>query len=368
MPRPKALRPLLLVVMAPVLLSLAGCAALGLGSGSSSGSGDQTVKSSWLDPLEANSPMYTAVSPSAAQSRTTLNAAPVCCDSLSQLRFEPLNVKNADFYTVDAAAQAFAFNTGKSFLRALVVPDNLERAKITLEAVAGATVFAPTVLILDRDHNVSRAIDADQFVYTPAGFMEPQRLKGSFYLDRRQGGELANEKYLVVFTTDDSLNGSTQMISEARLHARSRGLADPGLPDPVAEHAATGVFRLSVGELETNAASTTEYVSQRQGADRYVAGAGAAAAPTKPAPTRAAPAPRPQTPAQQTPAPSRSKPASTPAGTLPMLSETQAMYDRMIREAVSSGDMDRAWRLVQEAERAGSTSARQTFLKAVEQK
>jgi maltose operon protein len=51
-----------------------------------------------------------------------------------------------------------------------------------------------------------------------------------------------------------------------------------------------------------------------------------------------------------------------------MLSETQSMYDRMIRESVSSGDMDRAWRLVQEAERAGSTSARQTFLKAVEQK
>jgi maltose operon protein len=51
-----------------------------------------------------------------------------------------------------------------------------------------------------------------------------------------------------------------------------------------------------------------------------------------------------------------------------MLSETQAIYDRMIRESVASGDMDRAWRLVQEAERAGSTSARQTFLDAVAQK
>jgi maltose operon protein len=51
-----------------------------------------------------------------------------------------------------------------------------------------------------------------------------------------------------------------------------------------------------------------------------------------------------------------------------MLSETQAMYDRMIRESVASGDMDRAWRLVQEAERAGSTSARRTFVDAVERK
>jgi maltose operon protein len=40
----------------------------------------------------------------------------------------------------------------------------------------------------------------------------------------------------------------------------------------------------------------------------------------------------------------------------------------MIRGSVASGDMDRAWRLVQEAERAGSTTARQTFLDAVAQK
>jgi maltose operon protein len=51
-----------------------------------------------------------------------------------------------------------------------------------------------------------------------------------------------------------------------------------------------------------------------------------------------------------------------------MLRETQAMYDSMIRDAVASGNMDRAWRLVQEAERAGSTTARQTFLQAVERK
>jgi maltose operon protein len=355
-----------LIVVATALLTLTACTTLGIGSGGGSGAAEETVRSSWFDPLQANSPMYTAVSPSAAQSRTTLNAAVVCCDALSELRFEPLNVKNADFFRVDASAQAYAFNTGKSFLRAFVIPDNLDRAKVTIEAIAGATVFVPTVLILDRDYAVSRAIDADQFVYTPAGFMEPQRLKGSFYLDRRQGGELANEKYLVVFTTDDSLNGSTEMISEARLHARSRGLADPGLPNPVAEHAATGVFRLTVGDLETNAASTTQYVTERKAADRYVSGAGtgaAAAAVSKPVPPRAEPAPRPRTPA-----PSPAMPPRTPSGAQPMLAETQAMYDRMIRESVSSGDMDRAWRLVQEAERAGSTSARQAFLKAVEQK
>ncbi len=326
-------------VIAFGLLALGGCAGSGGGM--------------WIAPMEPRSPMYTAVSPSATASREILDAARVCCDSLSGLRFEPLNTKGAQFYEIDARSQAFAFSTGKSLVQGIVIPDDLERATIDLDAVAGATVFVPTVLVLDRDFKVSRAIDSRNFKYTPAGFMEPQRLHGRIHLDRRQGSELAGEKYLVVFTTEKDLKGSTTMISEARLYARSRGLVDPRLPNPVAEHAATGVFRTRVGDLETQARSTTPYVAQRERAARYVAPA--APAPTAPRQTRK-PAPAPAT--------------ATPAGpgAQPMLSETQAIYDRMIRDSVDGGDMDRAWRLVQEAERAGSSTARQTFLDAVARK
>jgi maltose operon protein len=142
------------------------------------------------------------------------------------------------------------------------------------------------------------------------------------------------------------------MISEAALYARARGLADPGLPDPVAKHAATGVIRVSTSDLEVSQRSTKRYVSEQQSAQRYVA----------PAETAARPAPRAPAPA---PAPARQAP---PAADQPMLRDTQQIYDRMIRESVSAGDMDRAWRLVQKAERAGSTSVRRTFLEAVERK
>jgi maltose operon protein len=329
-----------------VALTVAGCA----GSG----------KNGWLDPMESSSPIYTDVSPSAAESRAILNAAPICCDSLAELRFESLDVEKARFFPVNSSSQAFDFTTGKSLVRAFRLPDSLERATVTLSAVAGATVFVPTVLILDEDFRVSRSIDSSNFVYTPAGFMEPQRLRGRFHFDRRRGGELANERYFIVFTTDADLRGSTQMISEARLYARSRGLADPGLPDPVAQHAATGVFRLAFGELETSSRSETQYVEERREAERYVAPS-AAVPKAKPAPTpRSAPKPAP------TPAPDTR--GSKPVADMPMLNETQAMYDKLIRDAVRSGEMDRAWRLVQEAERAGSTTARSTFTQAVERK
>lgn len=321
----------------------------------------------WVAPMEARSPMYTAVSPSAAASREILNAATVCCDALSGLRFAPLDTQRAQFYEINAQSQAFEFSTGKSLVQGLAIPDDLERATIDLDAVAGATVFVPTVLVLDRDFKVSRAIDSRNFRYVPAGFMEPQRLRGRIHLDRRQGNELAGEKYLVVFTTDKDLKGSTAMISEARLYARSRGLVDPRLPNPVAQHAATGVFRVRVQDLETATRSSTNYVTQRQGADRYVASPGGAAGPA-PAPT-----PRPVAAPRATPAPVPAAPVPSPARTAPpaprpMLKETQAIYDRMIRDSVASGDMDRAWRLVQEAERAGSPSARAAFVEAVERK
>ena len=333
-------------VLAFGLLALGGCAGSGGGM--------------WLAPMEPRSPMYTAVSPSASASREILNAARVCCDSLAGLHFAPLDTESTQFYEIDAKSQAFQFSTGKSLVQGLAIPDDLERATIDLDAVAGATVFVPTVLILDRDFKVNRAIDSSSFRYTPAGFMEPQRLHGRIHLNRSPGSETAAEKYLVVFTTDKDLRGSTTMISEARLYARSRGLVDPRLPNPVAEHAATGVFRVRVGDLETAAASTTNYVKQQKSATRYVAPAGTAAAPASAPPPAASKPVSSRTGGKQT--------SGAAAAAQPMLSETQAMYDRMIRASVASGDMDRAWRLVQEAERAGSTTARQTFLDAVAQK
>ena len=340
----------LFVAGASLSLAVAGCATGGKGS--------------WLDPLESRSPIYTDVSPSAAESEAALNAAPVCCDSLSELRYQPLDVKQTKYYPVNSTAQAFRFSTGKSFVQAFSIPDTLEQATVTLDAIAGPTVFVPTVLILDQGFRVSRAIDSSNFVYTPAGFMEPQRLKGRFHIDRRRGGELANERYFVVLTTDADLRGSTQMISEATLYARSRGLVDPRLPNPVAKHAATGVFRISVGNLETVSRSDKKYLDERSEAERYVAPSAVApvAAPAPKATPKAAPVPAPTA----TTAPRRAAPA--PASEVPMLSETQAMYDQMIRDAVRDGQMDRAWRLVQEAERAGSTTARDTFVKSVERK
>ena len=318
-------------------LAISGC--------SSSGS------SSWLAPMESSSPIYTGVAENAAESLQALQSAKVCCDRLDQIRYQPLETNKTRYYEFNAQSPAFEFATGKSFVQAFEIPANLDRATITIDAIAGKTVFVPTVLILNDRFQATRAVDSSRFRYTPASFMEPQRLTGDFYIDRTRSGSLAKDRYFLVFTTDRDLDGSTQMISELRLYRRAHALADPATPNPVAQHAASGVIRLKTSDLELASRPAGSYVSEQDSARRYVEPVA-----TIPQGKETAPAPL---------APSKPAPGQ---GQQPMLSETQALYDRMIREAVANGDMDRAWRLVGEAERAGSSSARRTFVEAVEQK
>jgi hypothetical protein len=86
----------------------------------------------------------------------------------------------------------------------------------------------------------------------------------------------------------------------------------------------------------------------------------AAAAATTPAapPAVAAPAPAaaPALPALPPPPPESTPPAAP---------TSESMFNDAIRRAVAAGDIDRALKLLEEAERLGSRSARPTFIEAV---
>jgi hypothetical protein len=77
---------------------------------------------------------------------------------------------------------------------------------------------------------------------------------------------------------------------------------------------------------------------------------------------------------QQAPAPEQA-PAATqlpalppppPASATPPAPTSEAMFNDAIRRAVDAGEIDRALRLLEEAERLGSQSARPTFIGALE--
>jgi hypothetical protein len=75
-----------------------------------------------------------------------------------------------------------------------------------------------------------------------------------------------------------------------------------------------------------------------------------------------APAPAPQA---EPPAPAPALPPPPPESTAPAAPTSEAMFNDAIRRAVAAGDYDRALRLLEEAERLGSRSARPTFIEAI---
>ena len=82
-----------------------------------------------------------------------------------------------------------------------------------------------------------------------------------------------------------------------------------------------------------------------------------------PATAYSAPAPAPMA------APATAHAAPAPSRTSePVLNDTEQYFNQAIKQAVKSGDVDKALKLLDEAERLGSTSARSTFISSVKGK
>ncbi|MDR4410371.1 maltose operon protein MalM, partial [Bacillus anthracis] len=123
--------------------------------------------------------------------------------------------------------------------------------------------------------------------------------------------------------------------------AKGAGTTTPYIPNPGAPHALDGVGKLKV----KTSTSSSVLVGLFFGASGTGPGTvGNTAAPV------AAPAPV---------APKKSE---------PMLNDTESYFNKAIKDAVAKGDVDKALKLLDEAERLGSTSARSTFISSVKGK
>jgi len=84
--------------------------------------------------------------------------------------------------------------------------------------------------------------------------------------------------------------------------------------------------------------------------------------PAEPAAAAAAPAVSEPAPVQAAPV----LPPPPPAPAVPPAPTSEALFNDAIRRAVETGDIDRALKLLEEAERLGSQSARPTFIEAIQ--
>lgn len=311
--------------------------------------------------------MLSSTTPSESEQSSTANSSVMsvaqlsdCCSSMSQFSFQPL-AKDADVEAdITSQTPVYSFADGKSHFVAYQLPRDLGSFYVSIKSVVeNKKVFAPQVLLLNKNFEPVRMIRESDFQYQPSKFLEKDALVVRFKVERSYRDDPANEVYMVVKTTDKAVAGTTQMIHPAKLAAKTQHRAIPDIADPIAQHAETGHLAITVGDVNLGDRITTSIGGWLLGDDHAVSGARTErqSRPRAPAPqptaTQATPAPRQQPSLQAQPQPGN------------MLPETEQFYLNEIKKAVAAKDIDKALTLVNEAERIGSSKARPTFVEAV---
>lgn len=291
------------------------------------------------------------------------NTAP-CCGSLAEIKYKPLAKGFKGTFYIDGSEQLFDFKSGKSFFEAFSLPETQSGYGILVESIiTDKGVFAPDLVLLDRGFRAVQVIPADAFIYIPASGFAQDRLSYTLNIEPALGA-----RYMLILTTDEARSKTTQYVHPARTYARAQNLADPGIPDPYAVHSPVGMLAMQV-----SATYLTPANEQRDVVESWLASFWGTSEPaaTKPsvadAEAIARSVPDSSSPVIASAAVVTTAAAAPVATAAPgtMMAETEAMYNQMITQAVAGRDIDKAMKLVEEAERAGSASARKTFVEEV---
>lgn len=141
--------------------------------------------------------------------------ASVCCKSMSQVKFETLNIGDSKSFKMNEETDVFLFDTGKSYFKAFEIPQTgypyhfFIKSYMLGDQIRFAYIFIPYVLTLDEKYHVVRSTVPSNLCLKKAGFMETLRESGGL-MSKLEGfvhftGENKNEKYIVVLTTESLL-------------------------------------------------------------------------------------------------------------------------------------------------------------------
>ncbi|MEG5695885.1 maltose operon protein MalM [Enterobacter quasihormaechei] len=266
--------------------------------------------------------------------------------ALQQLTWTPMDQSKTQSTQLSTGGQQLNVAGISGPVAAYSVPANIGEITLTLSSEVNkqTSVFAPNVLILDQNMTPSAYFPSSYFTYQEPGVMSADRLEGVIRLTPALGQQ---KLYVLVFTTDKDLQQTTTLLDPAKAYAKGVGNAIPDIPDPIARHTTDGLLKLKV---KTNSSSSVLVgpLFGSSGPGPVTVGNTAAAATTYTAAPAVAPAP--------------TKKAE------PVLNDTETYFNNAIKQAVKNGDVDKALKLLDEAERLGSTTARSTFISSVKGK
>lgn len=282
--------------------------------------------------------------------QNTTAAPTIPTAALQQLTWTPVDQSKTQSTQLANAGQRLDVAGITGPVAAYSVPANIGELTLTLSSEVNkqTSVFAPNVLILDQNMTPSAFFPSSYFTYQEPGVMSADRLEGVMRLTPALGQQ---KLYVLVFTTDKDLQQTTTLLDPAKAYAKGVGNAVPDIPDPIARHTTDGLLKLKV-KTSSSSSVLVGPLFGSSGPGPVTVGNTAAPAVAYAAPAAAVAAPAPQ-PVKKSE---------------PMLNDTESYFNQAIKDAVAKGDVDKALKLLDEAERLGSKSARSTFLSSVKGK
>ena len=267
-----------------------------------------------------------------------LSAAPtIPTASLQRLSWQPVDTTRAQSTALAQGGAQLDVAGVTGPVAAYSLPANQGELTVTLSSeVAHNQVFAPNVLVLDENLRPAAWFPSRFFTYQQPGVMSADRLEGVMKLTPALGQQ---KIYLLVFTTAQDLSQTTTLVDPAKAYARGTGHAVPDIPDPIARHGVDGKLKLKVSTSSASSILVGPLFGSAGPAPVTVGNT----QPVTPAAVRTAPA-------------------------APLVDDTESYFNQSIRQAVDQGNIDKALKLLDEAERLGSTSARKTFISSVKGK
>jgi len=289
-----------------------------------------------------------------------LSAAPAIPSSaLQQLQWIPVDQTQTQKTNLATTGQSLNAGDITGPVAAYSVPASIGELTITLSSTVNKdTVFAPNVLVFDQNMTPAAYFPSAFFAYQEPGVLSLNRLEGVMKLTPALGQQ---KLYLLVFTTNKDLQQTTTMVDPAKAYARGNGNAVPDIPDPIARHGTEGEISLKV-KTSSSSSILVGPLFGSSGPGPVTVGNTAAPATTYTAPAAVA------TTAVVAPAPAPAPVVAPAAKKEPVLSDTETYFNQAIKQAVAAGDVDKALKLLDEAERLGSTTARKTFISSVKGK
>ncbi|WP_213733643.1 maltose operon protein MalM [Citrobacter europaeus] len=282
--------------------------------------------------------------------QSTTAAPTIPTAALQQLTWTPVDQSKTQSTQLATAGQRLDIAGITGPVAAYSVPANIGELTLTLSSEVNkqTSVFAPNVLILDQNMTPSAFFPSSYFTYQEPGVMSADRLEGVMRLTPALGQQ---KLYVLVFTTDKDLQQTTTLLDPAKAYAKGVGNAIPDIPDPIARHTTDGLLKLKV-KTSSSSSVLVGPLFGSSGPGPVTVGNTAAPAVAYAAPAAAVAAPAPQ-PVKKSE---------------PMLNDTESYFNQGIKDAVAKGDVDKALKLLDEAERLGSKSARSTFISSVKGK